>query len=47
MQPHTEVSHMATGPVKYALEMNSGWFDRNNVKTGDAIKGLAKAPKVK
>lgn len=47
MQPHTDESHMAAGPVKYALEVNSGWFNRNNVKTGDEIKGLAKAPKVK
>ena len=47
MQPHTEVSHMAAGPVKYALEMHSGWFERNNVKAGDTINGLAKAPKVK
>ena len=45
MQPHTEISHMAAGPVRYALEMNGGWFERNQVKAGDLIQGLAKAPK--
>lgn len=45
MQPHTEISHMAAGPVRYALEMNGGWFERNQVKAGDVILGLAKAPK--
>ena len=45
MQPHTEISHMAAGPVRYALEMNGGWFERNQVKAGDVIHGLAKAPK--
>ncbi len=47
MQPHTDASHMAAGPVKFALEMNSGWFERNQVKAGDTVKGLAKAPKPK
>ena len=45
MQPHTETSHQAAGPARYALEMNSQWFAKNNVKTGDTIKGLGKAPK--
>ncbi len=45
MQPHTETSHQAAGPARYALEMNSQWFAKNNIKTGDTIKGLEKAPK--
>ncbi len=45
MQPHTETSHQAAGPARYALEMNSQWFAKNNIKTGDTIRGLEKAPK--
>lgn len=45
MQPRTETSHQAAGPARYALEMNSQWFAKNNVKAGDVIKGLEKAPK--
>lgn len=45
MQPFTENSHQAAGPARYALEMNSEWFARNAVKTGDIIKGLDRAPK--
>ena len=44
MQPHTDVSHMAAGPVKYALEMNSGWFSGMGIKQGDVILGLESAP---
>jgi len=47
MQPFTETTHQAAGPVRYALEMNSEWFSRNQVKAGDTIKGLDKAPKPK
>ena len=47
MLPFTETTHQAAGPARYALEMNSGWFTRNQVKTGDTIKGLDKAPKPK
>lgn len=45
MQPFTEDSHQASGPARYALEMNGGWFTTNKVKIGDRIKGLEKAPK--
>lgn len=44
MQPHTEITHQAAGPVRFALEMNGGWFKANKVGVGDAIKGLDKAP---
>ena len=47
MQPLTETSHQASGPARYALEMNSGWFTRHQVKAGDTVKGLDKAPKPK
>ncbi len=45
MQALTEAVHQAAGPVRYALEMNAGWFGSNKVNVGDTIKGLDKAPK--
>lgn len=47
MEAFSEVPHQALGPVIYALEMNAKWFANNNVKVGDTIKGLEKAPKAK
>ena len=44
MKPHTENAHAATQPVRYALEMNRGWFARRNIKPGAKIAGLEKAP---
>lgn len=44
MEPHSEVTHSAAGPALYALEMNAGWFRKNNIAMGAAIKGLGKAP---
>ena len=45
MQALTEAVHQAAGPVRYALEMNEGWFGSNKINVGDTIKGLEKAPK--
>ena len=45
MLPFTETTHQAAGPARYALEMNAEWFAKNQVKVGDTIKGLEKAPK--
>ena len=42
MQPQTLDSHCSAKPVKYALEMNLGWFKQKNVKPGSAISGLPK-----
>ena len=47
MAPRTENPHQAAGPVIYALEMNANWFANNNVKPGDRIVGLDKAPKAR
>jgi uncharacterized membrane protein (UPF0127 family) len=44
MQPHTEITHQAAGPARYALEMTGGWFKANKVNVGDLIRGLDKAP---
>jgi uncharacterized protein len=43
MEPHTQNTHGATRPAKYALEMNQGWFRKRGVKAGDRIEGLDKA----
>lgn len=44
MKPHTEDSHGAVKPVRYALEMNVGWFAKRGIKAGAKIDGLDKAP---
>ncbi len=40
MQPQTTDSHCAAKPVRYALEMNKGWFRQKNIKAGSVIEGL-------
>lgn len=37
MYPRDEEAIWSSEPVKYALEMNQGWFDRNNIKVGDKV----------
>ena len=44
MQPHTRDSHTAKNPVRYALEMNLGWFRRRGIGPGAKIEGLERAP---
>jgi uncharacterized membrane protein (UPF0127 family) len=41
MQPQTETNHCATKPVRYALEMNQGWFSGKGIKAGAVVKGTA------
>jgi len=38
MEPLTLDSHGPGKPFKAALEVNRGWFDRNNVSVGDRIE---------
>lgn len=40
MQPNTRDYHCSTSPAQYALEMNLGWFRKNDIKTGDKVRGL-------
>jgi len=40
MQPQTEDSHCAAQPVRYALEMNRGWFKARGVKPGSRLGGI-------
>lgn len=42
MEPQTTDSHCAKKPVRYALEMNRGWFKQKNIKPGSVIEGLPK-----
>jgi hypothetical protein len=39
MQPQTLDSHCSTQPVRYALEMNQGWFAKRGIKAGSKIGG--------
>jgi hypothetical protein len=40
MEPHSEASHCAARPVKYALEMNRGWFAARGIKPGARLGGV-------
>lgn len=40
MNPQSTDSHCAKRPVKYALEMNQGWFRKKNIKPGMLIERL-------
>jgi uncharacterized protein len=40
MEPHSEQSHCAARPVRYALEMERGWFARRGIKPGATLRGL-------
>jgi len=42
MQPQTEQSHCSSGPARYALEMNQGWFSQRGIKPGTKLGGLEK-----
>lgn len=39
MQPRTLDSHCSAKPVRYALEMNQGWFAKRGLKPGSRITG--------
>jgi uncharacterized membrane protein (UPF0127 family) len=39
MQPQTLDSHCSDKPVRYALEMNQGWFAKRGVKPGFKLSG--------
>jgi uncharacterized membrane protein (UPF0127 family) len=43
MQPKTENSHCARKPVRYALEMELGWFTKRGLKSGSRLGGLPAA----
>jgi uncharacterized protein len=39
MKPLDESSHCTTEPVRFALEMNQGWFAKRGLKKGDRLRG--------
>ena len=40
MIPHNLSSIPSNGNAKYALEMNQGWFQDNNIIVGDKVLGI-------
>ncbi len=42
MQPHSEESHCAARPARYALEMTRGWFAQRGIKPGMKLGGVVK-----
>lgn len=42
MKPQTEDSHCAKQPVRFALEMNVGWFASKGLRPGAKLRGLDK-----
>ncbi len=40
MKAMTEDNHCPSQPVRFALEMNQGWFAKKGLSTGHAINGL-------
>jgi uncharacterized membrane protein (UPF0127 family) len=47
MAPRTDDTHPSKGAALYAVEMKKGWFADHNVRAGDRVEGLDKAPKAK
>lgn len=39
MQPMDESSHCSAKPVRFALEMNQGWFAQRGIKAGTKLGG--------
>ena len=39
MAPKSDASHCSEKPVRYALEMNSGWFSKRGLKAGLRLQG--------
>ena len=42
MQPHSEQSHCAERPARYALEMTQGWFAQRGIRAGARLRGMEK-----
>ena len=43
MQPLSEATHCSQIPVRYALEMEQGWFAKRGIQPGEIIRGIAPA----
>lgn len=44
MTPLSPKSHCASEPVRLALEVNQGWFNKRNIQAGMQIRGLPEFP---
>ena len=44
MDPHTRTTHSAARPVKYALEVNRGWFASRGITPGLRVEGIERSP---
>lgn len=44
MQPQSLDNHCSAKPVRFALEMNAGWFKSRGLTAGGKINGVDKAP---
>lgn len=44
MAPQTLSSHCSAKPVRFALEMNAGWFKQRGFGPGTQLRGLERAP---
>ena len=44
MPPQTEKNFFSQGPAKFALEVNSGWFEKRGIKAGDVVSGVMNVP---
>lgn len=40
MQPLNDTSHCPTEPVRFALEVNQGWFAKRNIAPSMKVRGL-------
>ena len=40
MQPLSEAQHCPEEPVRFALEVNQGWFDQRNIAPNHKVRGL-------
>jgi uncharacterized membrane protein (UPF0127 family) len=36
----TTTPYVSSMPVRYALEVNSGWFQSHGIKPGDTVRGI-------
>jgi uncharacterized protein len=39
MQAKSDASHCSAKPVRFALEMRAGWFDKHGIKPGFKLRG--------
>jgi hypothetical protein len=40
MEPLNEETYLSAQPAQFVLEVNQGWFKKNNVKVGDVVKNI-------